>query len=109
MRLEREAIIVAEAHALFISPLPSSRTPTRLEATEAIRRGIREHGGSRGCAAEVAYEYGDHPETAAARMRWARTVAQGLSARAARNRAARDGTSGTRASLCPNSTIGGTP
>jgi hypothetical protein len=31
--------------------------------------------GSRGCAARVAQEFGDHPETAAARMRWARIAA----------------------------------
>ena len=30
--------------------------------------------GSRGCAERVAQEFGDHPETAAARMRWASAV-----------------------------------
>jgi len=31
--------------------------------------------GPRGCAARMAQEFGDHPETAAARMRWARQLA----------------------------------
>jgi hypothetical protein len=30
--------------------------------------------GIRGCAARVAQAYGEHPETAVPRMRWARTV-----------------------------------
>jgi hypothetical protein len=30
--------------------------------------------GGRGCAELVAQEFGDHPDTAVARMRWARTV-----------------------------------
>jgi hypothetical protein len=38
---------------------------------QAIARAVREFG-SRGCAARVAQEFGDHPETAVARMRWAR-------------------------------------
>jgi hypothetical protein len=31
--------------------------------------------GSQGCAERVAQEFGDHPEAAAARMRWARALA----------------------------------
>ena len=30
--------------------------------------------GTRGCAGVMAQEFGDHPEAAAARMRWARQV-----------------------------------
>jgi hypothetical protein len=37
---------------------------------------VRVHGGSRGCAGEVAAAYGDYPEIAAARMRWARTLVE---------------------------------
>ncbi|MEU4423079.1 hypothetical protein AB0F81_20840 [Actinoplanes sp. NPDC024001] len=39
---------------------------------------MRAHGGVRGCAADVASEYGDHPETAAPRMRWARALVEEL-------------------------------
>jgi hypothetical protein len=31
--------------------------------------------GPRGCAAQIAQEFGDHPEAAVARMRWARQLA----------------------------------
>jgi hypothetical protein len=33
--------------------------------------------GRTGCAAQVAQEYGEHPETAPARMRWARAAVAG--------------------------------
>lgn len=38
-----------------------------------ITAAVRAFGG-RGCAARVAQESGDHPDTAVARMRWARDV-----------------------------------
>jgi hypothetical protein len=42
--------------------------------TEAIISAM--HGfGPRGCARRMAQEFGDHPEAAAARMRWARQLA----------------------------------
>jgi hypothetical protein len=56
--------------ALFASTLQRSDEPTRTEVREAIQRAVREFG-SRGCAASVAQEFGDHPETAVLRMRWA--------------------------------------
>ena len=34
--------------------------------------------GAAGCAERVAQEFGDHPETAAVRMRWARTAVTAL-------------------------------
>lgn len=40
----------------------------------AIRRGIRSQNGIRGCFGEVAAAYGEYPETAAAKMLWARAV-----------------------------------
>lgn len=59
----------ARAEALFASDLPvNTYDHATLEA--AIRAAIRTHHGSRGCAAVLAGEYGDHPETAVARMRW---------------------------------------
>jgi hypothetical protein len=40
---------------------------------QAIAEAIRAFG-DLGCAARVAQEYGEHPETAASRMRWARAA-----------------------------------
>lgn len=66
----------ARAEALFASDLSAWSQPTRAEVAATIRHAVRKYGGARGCLAEVAAAYGDHPETAAPRMRWAhRTVA----------------------------------
>jgi hypothetical protein len=65
-------LTAARAEALFTSVV---RTGTRLgrdEATAAIRIAVHRNGGLRGCAAEMAFAFGDHPEAAAERMRWAR-------------------------------------
>ena|SRR2546430_7876206 len=59
--------------ALFVSALQRSDSPTPAEVKQAVRRAVRDLG-SRGCAAWVAQEFGDHPETAVERMRWARQV-----------------------------------
>jgi|1186.fasta_scaffold141989_1 hypothetical protein len=64
-------LTAARAEALFTSALPTASHPTRAQVTATIRRAIRVHGGSRGCATVLAGEYGDHPETAVPRMRWA--------------------------------------
>ena len=69
-----DALTAARAEALFVSDVSAASIPTPAESREAIRRALLRHGGVRGCAAAVAAEYGDHPETAAPRMRWARQV-----------------------------------
>lgn len=61
------------ADALFVSMLQRTDEPTALQAVQAVTATVRALGG-RGCAERVAQEYGDHPETAAARMRWARAL-----------------------------------
>lgn len=61
--------------ALFVSDLQSSQRPTPRQAAEAVTRIIRTHG-EHYCAAQVAQEFGDHPETAVIRMRWARQEAE---------------------------------
>ena len=63
----------AQADALFESALQRSDEPGAAQVREAIATAIRAFG-ARGCAARVAQEYGEHPETAAARMRWARAM-----------------------------------
>jgi len=67
----KDCLLAARAEALFASHLSATRRPTAAEAVEAIRKTIRAHGGTRGCAAEVAAAYGEYPELAARRMRWA--------------------------------------
>jgi hypothetical protein len=67
------SINVVRADALFVSALQRSGDPTAGQVRQAVAAVVRSFG-SRGCAERVAQEYGDHPETAAARMRWAREV-----------------------------------
>ena len=69
-----DVLTAARAEALFTSPLSTGSTPVRAAVDEAIRVAVRAHGGVRGCAADVAAEYGDHPDLAVPRMRWARWV-----------------------------------
>ena len=62
------------AGALFASPLQRSDEPSAGQVRAAAAAALRAYGG-RGCAARVAQEFGDHPEAAVARMRWARGMA----------------------------------
>lgn len=62
-------VYAARAEALFASPIQAGDHPDRRQVGQAVAATVRQHG-SRGCAALVAQEYGDHPEIAAARMRW---------------------------------------
>ena len=71
-------LFAARAEALFASDLSAQREHTRTEVAAAIRRAVGVHNGIRGCAGEVAAAYGEHPETAARRMRWARSVIEGI-------------------------------
>jgi hypothetical protein len=72
--------LTALADALFTSDLSARCEHTPIEVATAIRHAIGTHAGTGGCAAEVAAEYGEHPETAARRMRWARAVVDGINA-----------------------------
>jgi len=71
MAREIDLLTVARADALFASDLSASRRHTQAEVAAAIRHAIRAHGGSHGCAGEVAAAYGEYGELAAQRMRWA--------------------------------------
>ncbi|OLB80586.1 MAG: hypothetical protein AUI14_06090 [Actinobacteria bacterium 13_2_20CM_2_71_6] len=79
-------ITAARAAALFVSSLSATDQPTYAEAETAIRHALLTHGSVRGCVADVAASYGDYPELAASRMRWARTVVESLYAHQARPR-----------------------
>jgi len=64
-----------EADALFASAAQRCDEPDSGQVRQAIAAAIRAFG-SLGCAERVAQEFGDHPETAVARMRWARVAAR---------------------------------
>jgi hypothetical protein len=80
MSTATDPLTAARAAALFVSDLSAHAHPTRAEIAAAIQHSLRTHGGSRGCAADVAAAYGDHPELAAPRMRWARSLVDGMAA-----------------------------
>jgi hypothetical protein len=64
------------ADALFASTLQRTDEPSAEQVRQAIAAAIRVFGAS-GCAARVAQAYGEHPETAVLRMRWARAAVTG--------------------------------
>ena len=71
-------ISAARAGPLFASPLQRSDEPSAPQVQQAIATAIAAYG-VRGCAARVAQAYGEHPETALTRMRWALTAAASAS------------------------------
>ena len=62
------------ADALFVSALQRGDHPSAKEVRQAAAAAVQAFG-RHGCAERVAQEFGDHPEAAVARMRWARQVA----------------------------------
>jgi hypothetical protein len=57
------------AEAIFVSDLQPSECPTRETVENTVTKMILRYG-TDGCAAGVAEEFGDHPETAVRRMVW---------------------------------------
>jgi hypothetical protein len=72
----------ARCEALFASGLQRSNVSTPEALAEVISRTVRQFGIA-GCLSRVAQEFGDHPETAASRMRWIRQLVTGTYAPAA--------------------------
>ena len=68
------SISAIRADALFVSALQRGDHLGTSEVRQAVAAAV-EAFGPRGCAGRVAQEFGDHPETAVTRMRWARQVA----------------------------------
>jgi hypothetical protein len=68
------SISAIRADALFVSPLQRGDHPSAGEVRQAVAAAVQAFG-PRGCSGRVAQEFGDHPETAVTRMRWARQVA----------------------------------
>ena len=89
----------ARCQALFCSWLQPSDTPTADVVATAISRAVQ-HFGIRGCVARTAQEFGDHPDTAARRMRWVRhLIIQGPAAQ--RREAGHDEPCGARHAPAP--------
>jgi hypothetical protein len=89
-----DMLTAARVEAVFTSSLSIDSRPTPAELTAVIREAVRFHGGTRACAGDVAFAYGERPETAAPRMRWARHVVQAAFTRRAASCAARAATTG---------------
>jgi hypothetical protein len=75
--MTRDRLTAARAYALFASDLSAWDRPSPAAVTAAITSTVRAHG-TRGCACAAAAAYGEHPETAARRMRWARSLVEDI-------------------------------
>jgi hypothetical protein len=73
------------ADALFASALQRSDELSVSQIRRAVAAALAGYGAA-GCAGRVAQEFGDHPETAAVRMRWARTAVAALEGQSPRPR-----------------------
>ena len=71
--MSQEQLFVARAEALAMSGV-SLAALDRAAADAAIRTTVRALGGVRNCVAAFAYEFGEHPDITAERMRGARRV-----------------------------------
>lgn len=77
MTMSREQLFLVRAEALTISGV-SMAALDREAADAAIRTTVRALGGVRNCAAAFAYEFGEHPDLTAQRMRGARHAVTNL-------------------------------
>ena len=70
-RCEMPATVEAvRAEALFVSTLQSSESPSPDQVRRAVATTMRRLDIA-SCAGQMAREFGEHPDTAAARMTWA--------------------------------------
>jgi hypothetical protein len=67
--------IKTTAEALFVSSLQPSDRLSAARVEGAVHDSVLTHHGICGCADALAAEYGEHPDTAPDRMRWALRVA----------------------------------
>ncbi len=95
------SISAVRADALFVSSLQRSDRPSTGQVRQAVAAAVHQFGG-RGCIGLVAQEFGEHPELAAARMRWALRLAGGAFAGPGQPEpAATAGTARTAATAAP--------
>jgi hypothetical protein len=71
--MDPRSVRALQADALFASALQRSDEANVSQIYQAIAVSLDAYGGA-GCAGRVAQEFGDHPETAIARMRWAQAT-----------------------------------
>ena len=71
------SIHTVQADALFASALQRSEDLSIIQIRRAIAVALNAYGVA-GCAGWVAQEFGEHPETAVVRMRWARATVAAL-------------------------------
>ena len=69
--MHHPSISAVRADALFVSALQRCEDPSTGQVRQAVADTVRAFGQD-GCAERMAQEFGDHPETAIERMRWAR-------------------------------------
>jgi FCD domain len=62
-----------QADAVFVSAMQRSDELNASQTRRAVTVALSAYGGA-GCAQRIAQEFGDHPETEAVRMRWARAA-----------------------------------
>jgi hypothetical protein len=72
--LTRQASRDTRCAALFASALQPSEAPDAGMIAAAVSSAVQRFG-PRGCTELMAQEFGDHPDAAARRMRWARRLA----------------------------------
>jgi hypothetical protein len=72
--IHHSSIRAVWADALFVSALQRCDRPSAGQVQQAVAATVGIFG-PLGCAERVAQEFGDHPETAVTRMRWARELA----------------------------------
>jgi hypothetical protein len=73
LAVTRLNVIEAQCEALFASALQPSDAPTADMVAEAVNRTVQQFGIG-DCIGRMAQEFGDHPDTAAKRMRWTRRL-----------------------------------
>jgi hypothetical protein len=73
--IDDPSIRAVQANAQFASALQRSDEPSAGQIRQAVVATISAFG-CQGCAERAAQEFGDHPEAAVIRMRWARIAAR---------------------------------
>lgn len=68
--MHHPSISAVRADALFVSALQRCEQPSAEQVRQSVAAAVHAFG-EHGCAERVAQEFGDHPETAVPRMRWA--------------------------------------
>ena len=72
--MNQSSVSAIWADALFVSALQRCDRPSVGQARQAVAA-VMGNFGPGGCVERVAQEFGDHPESAVTRMRWARALA----------------------------------